>query len=54
VRGHGTGWYPYPFLNPAENGYFQVVVTGVVIAAAMVIFVAIATWSTSIRAQAKT
>ena len=21
VRGHVTGWYPYPFLNPAEHGY---------------------------------
>lgn len=26
VRGSITGWYPYPFLNPANRGYFGVAV----------------------------
>ncbi len=31
VRGAIVGWYPYPFLNPANGGYGQVAVTTVVI-----------------------
>lgn len=31
VRGSIVGWYPYPFLNPANGGYGQVAVTSVVI-----------------------
>jgi len=27
VRGAGDGWYPYPFLDPANGGYGQVAVT---------------------------
>lgn len=33
VRGHYVGWYPYPFLNPSENGYMGVAV----ISAALVV-----------------
>lgn len=29
VRGEITNWYPYPFLNPATNGYVGVAVTAV-------------------------
>lgn len=32
VRGAGDGWYPYPFLDPANGGYGQVFVTAVAIA----------------------
>jgi hypothetical protein len=31
VRGSIVGWYPYPFLNPANGGYGQVAVTSVAI-----------------------
>lgn len=31
-RGAIVGWYPYPFLNPANGGYTQVLVTSLIIA----------------------
>jgi hypothetical protein len=31
VRGAADGWYPYPFLNPANGGYGQVFATAVAI-----------------------
>lgn len=31
VRGAADGWYPYPFLNPANGGYGQVAVTVVAV-----------------------
>jgi hypothetical protein len=31
VRGAADGWYPYPFLDPANGGYGQVAVTAVAI-----------------------
>lgn len=36
IRGHFTGWYPYPFLNIIEHGYVQVALTNVVVAACVV------------------
>ena len=27
VRGQLTGWYPYPFLNPATDGWMSVAIT---------------------------
>jgi hypothetical protein len=27
VRGQLTGWYPYPFLNPATDGWCAVILT---------------------------
>lgn len=32
IRGAMVGWYPYPFLNPANGGYIQVLFTSLVIA----------------------
>ena len=32
VRGAADGWYPYPFLDPANGGYGQVAVTAVAVA----------------------
>lgn len=32
IRGAVVGWYPYPFLNPANGGYVQVLLTSLVIA----------------------
>lgn len=40
IRGAIDGWYPYPFLDPANGGYGQVLVTAAVI---LVGFIAI-TW----------
>lgn len=37
ARGPLVGWYPYPFLNPATNGYAGVAVTGVGIAVVVVV-----------------
>jgi hypothetical protein len=31
IRGAADGWYPYPFLNPANGGYGQVAVTVVAV-----------------------
>ncbi len=33
VRGAADGWYPYPFLNPANGGYGQVALTAVAVTA---------------------
>lgn len=37
VRGAGTNWYAYPFLNPADGGWGAVLVTCLVIAAGFVV-----------------
>lgn len=34
VRGSFVNWYPYPFLDPREQGYSAVIVTALIIAAA--------------------
>lgn len=33
VRGHITGWYPYPFLDPSDKGYLSVAIVCVGVAA---------------------
>lgn len=37
VRGAVDGWYPYPFLDPANGGYGQVLVTAVAITVGFVV-----------------
>jgi hypothetical protein len=37
TRGALTGWYPYPFLDPAPGGYGPVIVTTIVILAAGIV-----------------
>jgi hypothetical protein len=37
VRGALDGWYPYPFLDPANGGYGQVAVTAVAITAGFLV-----------------
>ena len=32
IRGHFISWYPYPFLSPAEHGYFAVAIVCVAVA----------------------
>jgi len=48
VRGAVDGWYPYPFLNPANGGYGQVAVIAVAITfgflATSAVIVAIGNW----------
>ena len=41
VRGALDGWYPYPFLNPANGGYGQVAITAVAITAGFLVVSAI-------------
>jgi len=43
IRGAVIGWYPYPFLNPENGGYGQVVLTSVVIALVGVVLVYVVT-----------
>lgn len=43
VRGAMVGWYPYPFLNPATNGYIGIALTSVAIAVLGLILVFILT-----------
>ena len=44
VRGPIAGWYPYPFLNPANGGYGQVAVTVLVIVAASAVLCLAIAW----------
>lgn len=45
IRGPLVGWYPYPFLDPAQpGGYGAVAIYAVVILAAFVAVVALVTW----------
>lgn len=43
IRGEVTGWYPYPFLNPATHGYGSVafVVSGLFILGLVLIWLAV-------------
>ena len=41
VRGPIAGWYPYPFLDPANGGYGSVAVTTLVILAGGIVLVAV-------------
>ena len=50
IRGPIVNWYPYPFLNPANGGYGQVLVTAVVIS---VVGVALAWLVSRIGVKAK-
>ena len=38
ARGASDGWYPYPFLNPANGGYGQVAVTAVAVTIGFALF----------------
>lgn len=43
VRGEITGWYPYPFLDPADGGYLHVAIVSVGIAVVVAFFAWIVT-----------
>jgi hypothetical protein len=44
ARGAADGWYPYPFLNPANGGYGQVLITAVAITIGFVVISAAIIW----------
>lgn len=46
IRGHFTGWYPYPFLNPTDDGYAGVTVVSAVIAASALAIAMLLAWTT--------
>lgn len=52
VRGLVVDWYPYPFLNPSENGYWHVAFICTCIAAALVGITWFLAWSTRWRTKA--
>lgn len=39
IRGPIVGWYPYPFLDPATNGYGGVAITGIGIAVTALVLI---------------
>lgn len=44
IRGHITGWYPYPFLNATKHGYAFVAETGVAVAIGIMTIVLLVAW----------
>jgi hypothetical protein len=58
VRGALDGWYPYPFLDPANGGYGPVALTIVAITAGFLVlsaaFVALANWRGGVSRRAAT
>lgn len=46
VRGSIVGWYPYPFLNPANHGFGAVAVTVAGLVVLGVLIIAVVTWMT--------
>lgn len=44
ARGAIDGWYPYPFLNPANGGYGSVAIVSVAIFVGFLVIVAIMVW----------
>ena len=49
VRGEAIGWYPYPFLDPANNGYEGVAVASIGILLGMLALTWLLTKSTYLR-----
>jgi hypothetical protein len=44
IRGAVDGWYPYPFLNPANGGYGQVLVTAIAVTVGFIVISAALIW----------
>lgn len=49
LRGALDGWYPYPFLDPADGGYASVAVTVVAITVGFLAFAAVLVWLSNAR-----
>ena len=44
VRGSIVGWYPYPFMDPRQNGYADVLLTCVFVAAVFIVLAFAVSW----------
>ena len=53
TRGAMTGWYPYPFLNPATSGYGSVALTIISLFVLGLILIAVVTWLTAHKKRSK-
>ncbi|HMS92903.1 MAG TPA: Pr6Pr family membrane protein [Candidatus Saccharibacteria bacterium] len=53
MRGAMTGWYPYPFLNPATSGYGSVALTVIGLFVLGLILIAVVTWLTVSKKRSK-
>jgi len=51
VRGAVDGWYPYPFLDPANGGYGKVTITVVLITVGFVVLALLFAWLGNARAR---
>ncbi|WP_330272766.1 Pr6Pr family membrane protein [Lentzea sp. NBC_00516] len=51
VRGPIVGWYPYPFLDPRQNGYGDVLLTCVFVAAVFGVLAFAVSWAGTKLAQ---
>lgn len=51
LRGAADGWYPYPFLNPANGGYAAVAVTVVAITVGFLLVAAFYIWLGNLRGR---
>jgi len=49
IRGHFVGWYPYPFLNPTEQGYVLVAVITIAIGLGATALIWLVSWVTRIK-----
>lgn len=49
TRGAITGWYPYPFLNPATNGVGSVAFTVIGLFVLGLVLIAVVTWLTATK-----
>jgi hypothetical protein len=52
IRGASDGWYPYPFLDPADGGYGQVTVTVVAITLGFLVIAGITVAIGNVRRRA--
>ena len=52
VRGAIDGWYPYPFLDPANGGYGQVLITAVAVTIGFIAIAATIIWLGNRRREA--
>lgn len=53
IRGHQTGWYPYPFLNPDNGGYKSVALTSLVILAGSIALMGLLSYTTKQKRHGK-
>lgn len=52
VRGSFTGWYPYPFLNPANGGYGAIAISVAGLLVLGIVLIWFVTWATGWKKRA--